>query len=254
MKQRSSIRKIRKEARRRARVEARRNRLPGTFWGRIKYMFQRRILSGLFVVVPLSITIFVLKFLYDFTVGRLSPIVKQFLSTYPDYAVALASIVILVALLYFVGLVASVVLGRRLIYVAERIIQRIPLVKTVYMASKQMVEALSFQDAGANLRTAAYVEFPFRGMRGLGFVTGKVALADGQTYYKVFIPTVPNISVGLFQLVPPQDVYHAGISTEEALRVLMSVGILGPEKITLTPISEVTLGLPEKNAAGDGED
>lgn len=253
MKQRRSARKIRKAERRQARIEARRRHLPNTFWGRVKFTFQRRILSGLFVIVPLSITFFVLKFLYDFTVGRLSPFVKKFLSTYPDYAVALASIIILFALVYFVGLVASVVVGRRLIHFAERLLQRIPLVKTIYAASKQMVEALSFQDSGVNLRTAAFVEFPFRGMRALGFVTGKVALDDGQTYYKMFIPTVPNISVGLFQLAAPQDVYHAGISAEEALRILMSAGILGPEKVILTPIAEAKLDLDGNDAADDSD-
>lgn len=254
MKQRRSARKIRKAERQRARIEARRRRLPATFWGRVKFAFQRRILSGLFVVVPLGITLFVLKFLYDFTVGRLSPFVKKFLSTYPDYAVALASIVILFALVYFVGLVASVVVGRRLIHFAERLLQRIPLVKTIYTASKQMVEALSFQDSGVNLRTAAYVEFPFRGMRALGFVTGKVALDDGQTYYKMFIPTVPNISVGLFQLVAPQDVYAADMPAEDALKVLMSVGILGPAKITLRPISELRIETDKSGAEDDSED
>jgi len=216
---------------------------------RIRNSIRSRLLSGLLVVVPAGITVLVLRFFYNFTAGRLTPLVKRFLSSYPDYVVTPASILILFALLYFVGLVASVVVGRKLIGTTESIIRRIPMVKTVYNASKQMVETLSFQNQDTEFKAAVFVAFPSPDMRALGFVTGRIRLPDGTVYYKVFIPTTPNITVGILELVPTDQVVHSGLQVEEAIKTIVSVGILCPPRLKLTPISQMA-----KDTGSDSED
>jgi len=200
---------------------------------RIRSAVQRPLVSGLLVVVPLGITVFVLKFLYDFTAGRLAPLVKRFVEPTGSYAVPVFSVILMLLGVYLIGMITSAVVGRRLIAFAEAFIQRIPIVKSVYGASKQIVEALSFQKKGAEPRTVALIEFPYAGMKTMGFLTGKLRLGDGRVYYKVFVPTTPNITVGLFELVAQEDVYRCDIPMDEAVKMVVSGGIIGPERLKL---------------------
>jgi len=221
------------------------------FWARVRHSIRRRFLSGLLVLIPAGVTLLVLRFLYNFTAGRLSPVVKQFMPNYPDYLVVPASIIILFILLYLVGLGASVFIGRKLIGVTEALIQRIPLVKTVYNASKQMMETLSFQNQGTDFKTAVFVNFPSPQLKALGFITGKILLADGKTYYKIFIPTTPNISIGLLELVSEQGVYRCNLVVEDAIKAIVSAGILCPPRLQLIPIAHAPA---ELGTASDDDD
>ncbi len=217
---------------------AKRKKKKLSVWGQFKQLVRTRMLSGFLLIVPLGITVFVINFLYSFTVGRMTPITGRFFGHLPAYTVPLISILLFVGLLYGVGIVATAMVGRRLIGLAERLIERIPLVATIYGASKQMVETVSFQDTGSNMKAAVFVEFPCKGMKAIGFLTGKMRTSDGREFYKIFIPTTPNLSVGLFQLCAPEDVYRSGLSVEEALKMLVSMGIIAPDRLQLTPMSQ----------------
>ncbi len=236
---------------------------------KLRALLRRPLISGLLIVVPLGITVFVLKFLYDFTAGRLSPLIRRVLNPMPefydstaqsisplarkvidlvpDYAAPAMSVFLLFALVYLAGMIASAVVGRRLIGLGEAIIERIPLVKSVYGASKQVVESLSFEKQGSEPKTAAVIEFPCSGMKCIGFVTGKMRLQDGRVFYRVFVPTTPNITVGLFQLVAPEDVYKCDLPVDEAVKIVVSGGILGPNRLKLTRASHA----PFEAAAAD---
>lgn len=188
------------------------------------------LLSGMGVIVPLGITAYVVQLIYRATAGRLSPAVRPVTEEWPSYIAAGFSILLLFAVLYIVGLIATIFVGRRLIALAESIIRRIPLVKGVYGASKQIVETLLFQDGGSNFQSAAIVEFPRPGMYALAFVTGTM-IVDGKEHYKVFVPTTPNPTSGYYEIMDPCHVQPSGLSVEEAVRVVMSGGILAPEAI-----------------------
>ncbi|HPO14906.1 MAG TPA: DUF502 domain-containing protein [Candidatus Hydrogenedentes bacterium] len=209
-----------------------------TLWGQVKQLLRTRILSGFLLIVPLGITVFVINFLYEFTVGRITPVTERFFGHLPSFTVPVISIFLFAGVLYGVGIIATAVVGRRLIGLAESIIQRIPLVATIYGASKQIVETVSFQDTGSNMKAAVFIEFPCKGMKAIGFLTGKMKTSDGCEFYKVFVPTTPNISVGLFQLCAPEDVYRCGLSVEEALKMLVSLGIIAPDTLQLVPMSQ----------------
>ena len=70
---------------------------------------------------------------------------------------------------------------------------------------------------------------------------GKVHFHDGRLFYRVFIPTTPNITVGLLQLMAPEDVYKCELSIDEAVKIVVSGGLLGPDEMTLTPASQAPL-------------
>ncbi len=203
---------------------------------RVQVILRRRMLSGILILMPLSVTVFVLNFLYGFTAGRLTPVVKRMFDPMPEYAVPAASILVLFLSVYLVGLVASVVVGRRLIGVFEALLVRIPLVRTVYGASKQMVQTLSFQGEGEHFKSAVIIDFPHAGMKSLAFVTGKIFLEDVDTgmateYFKVFVPTTPNPTSGYLEMVQPSDITESNISVEDAVKFVMSGGLVAPESL-----------------------
>lgn len=193
--------------------------------------------SGLLVVVPVGITVFVFKLLYDFTAGQLAPIVRKYIDPIPDHTSPIVAIFLMFALVYFIGMVTAAVVGRKLIALMEGIIQSIPFVKSVYSASKQIVQSLHFKNKSSEPKTPAIVEFPCPGMKSIGFVLGKVHFHDGRLFYRVFIPTTPNITVGLLQLMAPEDVYNCKLSIDDAVKIVVSGGLLGPDEMTLTPAS-----------------
>ncbi len=222
-----------------------------SLWGQLKLTIRSRLLSGLLVIVPLGITVFVVRFIYELTVGRITPLTETMFSRVPWYALPLSSIILFFALLYVVGMVATAVVGRRIILLAEAIIDKIPLVATVYGATKQIVETLSFQEGGTNMKSAVLVHFPYKGMKSIGFLTGRLRARDGTDYYKVFIPTAPNISVGLFQLCAAEDVFHCSLSVEDAVKMIVSGGIISPERLRIAPVTEGTAALSTDSSSED---
>ena len=232
----------------RQRAKKKKEKKPG-LWAQIKQTIRSRLISGFVVIVPLGVTALVVNFLYNFTVGRITRYTGMWLGRLPDYAIPLVSIVLFFALLYIVGVVATAVVGRRLIGLAEAIIQRIPLVATVYGSTKQIVETLSFQTGDNNMKAAVLVEFPYPGMRAVGFLTGTIRDPEGRLFYKIFMPTAPNISVGLYLLCKPEDVLQCQMSVEEAVRMVVSVGIISPDRFAVTRMSELQSPKAPRNIA-----
>jgi uncharacterized membrane protein len=212
--------------------------------------FRKIMLSGLLVVVPLGITVFVLKLLYNFTAGRLSPLVREHLGHVPDCTSPIVASILLFAFIYLMGLIASVVVGKRIIAFLEKLIRTIPFVKSIYGASKQVVESLAFTQGETAYKIPVLIEFPSPGMKCIGLALGKIAFQDGREFYNVFVPTTPNITVGLYLLVAPEDVFNCGLTLDEAVRIIVSGGILGPEKMELIPASV----LPLQAQANDDEE
>jgi uncharacterized membrane protein len=201
-----------------------------------KSILRRRMISGFLVIIPLGLTIFILRFLYDLTAGQLEPMIKVLFQPLPEYAVPLVSFTFLFFLTYSIGLVASVVIGRKLIGIGESILERIPLVKTVYGASKQVVQTISFQDDASNYKSVVIIDFPMEGMKSLAFVTGKMRIEDKKDgtmrdHYRMFVPTTPNPTSGYLEFVPVDKTELSGISVEEALKTIMSAGLVMPESL-----------------------
>jgi len=206
-------------------------------WLRFRQDMRRRIVSGLLVIVPLGITVFALGFLYNLTAGKLSPHIQRWGGPMPPYVAVAISAIAFLAGVYGVGFVANFVVGRRLLALTEMIIQRIPVVKTVYVASKQVVEGLAPSGDMAKPREVVLFEYPVPGMKAIGFVTGRIRLPDGDEYLKVFVPTVPNMSVGFVQMVALRDAYYCKLTPEEAIKFIVSLGIIAPRSLTLKPVA-----------------
>lgn len=184
-----------------------------------------KFLAGLFVVIPLGITIFILKFLFNFADGILGSYLDSLFSTithrethFPGLGMITGAVVI-----YLTGLVATNVLGTRLLHWGDEQLSRIPLVKAIYTSSKQLMKV--FREGKSSYRRAVFVEWPRPGVRAIGFVTAEVE-RDGQRLVVVYIPTMPNPTSGFALFFRADEVYDSGMTVEEAVKFVVSGGVV----------------------------
>lgn len=215
---------------------ARRRRKKLTLRQRFQNHFRNRMLSGLLVVVPIGITLLFLRFFYTITAGYIAkPLKAVFGEGAHDYAVAAIAVFLFFLVLYITGMIAAAVIGKRIIRFVERLIDRIPFVKTIYGASKQVVETISLNDY-SSYKSAVFIEFPRPGLLILGFMTSEIWLNDGEDlHYTVFVPTTPNPTSGYLELVPADQVKFADMSVEDALKMIVSGGIISPDRLNIIP-------------------
>jgi len=189
-------------------------------------------LAGLLTVLPLLITLIVLRFLFQLIGGLFSPVLGEL---FPDTPIWLKYLILISAvflLLYFLGLLSSHFVGRWFWGQVESILLKIPLLRIVYRASREVVRVFSGPEKGT-FREVVIVEFPRPGMKAVGFLTGSLQDELGKLYYKIFIPTTPNPTTGFLEIVEQSSVVRSSLTIEEGISVIMSGGILGPERMRL---------------------
>lgn len=219
------------------------------FMSRLKKQMRSRILQGVLVLVPVGVTLFIMKTIFSLVAGFMQPAVRYVLGFWEmnevyaeEHRVALAvvvslvSILFLVMLVYLVGVISAFVVGRRVIGLGEGIVMKIPLVKSVYSASKQVVQSLSLPNRRA-FKSAVALEFPSPGMLTIGFITGFIHQPSGRILYKVFVPTVPNVTTGFFEIVGPEKMQMTDLSVEDAFKMIISGGIIAPDALQFRPFT-----------------
>lgn len=193
------------------------------------WRIKSRMASGLVVLIPLVVTIAVIRFVFGFTSGILLPLLDPALATWPAWARAALSLAILLVTIYVLGVVATQAVGRRVLALGEAIVLKVPFVKVVYSASKQVVATFQGQKSHA-FKSVVFVEFPHPGMRAIGFVTSRMQRADGSDWSLVFVPTTPNPTTGFLQMVPADRVVPAEMTVEDGVKLVMSLGVLTPQQ------------------------
>lgn len=191
-------------------------------------LFKTRMASGLVILIPLVITVAVVRFLFDFTSGILLPIIDPAFADWPALARAATSLAILLVVIYLLGALATNIVGRRVLSLGESVVLRLPFVKVVYSVSKQVVAAFQGQGSKA-FKSVVFVEFPHPGVRSIGFETASVTREDGSVWSTVFVPTTPNPTTGFLQFVPQASLERTGYTVEEGIKLVMSLGVLSPE-------------------------
>jgi uncharacterized membrane protein len=189
------------------------NHLKGTF------------IAGLFVVIPIGITIFILKFLFNFTDGILSSYLDKLFSIFFHYELHVPGLGIItgVVVIYLAGLLATNVLGTQLLKLGDNLLSRIPLVNSIYSSSKQLIKV--FREGKSSYRRAVFVEWPRPGVKAVGFVTAEV-VRNGERLVVVYVPTMPNPTSGFALFFREEDVFDSGMTVEEALKFVVSGGAI----------------------------
>lgn len=182
-----------------------------------------RFFAGLFVLIPLGLTIFILKFLFSFADGILGPYLDSLYTAitrrtahFPGLGMLTAAVVI-----YLTGLLATNVMGTRLLRWWDELLSRIPMVKYIYTSSKQLTQV--FKEGKTSYRRAVFVEWPRPGVRAVGFVTAEVE-REGEGLVVVYVPTMPNPTSGFALFFRPEEVLECGMTVEEAVKFVVSGG------------------------------
>jgi uncharacterized membrane protein len=187
---------------------------------------RRWFLSGLVVVVPLVVTWLVLKWLFQTIDGILGPaLVAMHGKPLPGLGIVATLLIILVA-----GWIATGVAGGRLIRLWESLLARIPLIRMVYSAAKQVLESVS-REGGPSFQQVGLVEYPRTGMYSVCFIANRVPIKFPdhlEPRITVFVPTTPTPFTGNVVLVKPEDVILLDLSVEDAVKLVVSGGIVVP--------------------------
>jgi uncharacterized membrane protein len=185
------------------------------------------LIAGLLVVLPVAVTLAVLRWLFRVLDSWLAPAFALAGLHVPGLGLLAG-----VALILLAGAMASNVLGRRLVEGFDRLMLRIPLARSVYAATKQLADAILHPNRMA-LKEAVLVEWPRKGIYTVGFVTGEargeIRATAGERVVNVFIMTTPNPTSGFVCLVPESQVVRLQMPIEDALKLVVSGGIVVPD-------------------------
>jgi uncharacterized membrane protein len=202
------------------------NSAEGRFGGHLK----ARMVSGLLVLAPLIITLFVLKIFFTALTAFIFPVIRDIpvLEDMPAWVLFSVSILVSLVLIYLIGMFTTHFIGRRFIHFGETLMMKLPIVKSVYSASKQVIDTFSSSTKAAFTATVL-VAFPHPGAQAIGFVTGTMLDPDGRVLYRIFVATTPNPTSGFLILLPEEDVTFTDISVEDGIKMIVSGGMLAPK-------------------------
>jgi len=200
--------------------------------------FRGNILAGVLVTVPFALTIFVLFKLGSWIIGLVSAAPNRFIGSLLDQLNPLVSQTILFVIglvgtllvVLIIGAIARNIIGRKLVGFGEYLINKIPLARTIYTATKQIIETIMGRGGMKNLKRVAMFEYPRKGIYSIGFITSTIE--DGQHHnlsgrrlVSIFVPTTPNPTSGYYIMLPEEDIKELSISVEDAFRIIMSAGL-----------------------------
>ncbi len=193
--------------------------------------FRTIIVAGLLVWIPLGATIFVLRLLIGLF-GNMD----SWLSDRLGLPVAGIGILLALLVLLGTGLIAANYFGRRIVSFWESLLERIPLVRNIYSAVKRFAEIV-LADSSQSFSKVLLIEYPRKGLYSLSFQTsqnlGEIQGKIGEDLVCVFVPTTPNPTSGLILMVPKQDVIELDMSVEDALKMVISLGVVVPGEDTV---------------------
>ncbi|MCP4001849.1 MAG: DUF502 domain-containing protein [Gammaproteobacteria bacterium] len=195
--------------------------------------FRTYIVTGLLVWLPLGITAFLVKFMVDFVDRSLLLLPLDYRpDTLLNMHIPGLGIVLTLMVLLITGVLAANFFGRKLVNIWESILQRIPLVRSVYSAAKSFAEVV-LTDNTESFKEVLLIEYPRKGLYSLCFQTstslGEVQARTGEEVICVFVPTTPNPTSGVMIIVPKKDVIVLDMQVEEAVKMVVSLGVVVPD-------------------------
>ena len=203
---------------------------------------KKYLITGLLVLVPLVITIWVLKSLIGIMDQSLLLLPEEwhphtlFGRDIPGFGVIVTFVIVITT-----GVIATNFFGMQIILLWEKLLNRLPVVKSIYSSVKQVSDTL-FSDSGNAFRKAVLVQFPREGAWTIAFLTGTpggdVANHLRGEYVSVFVPTTPNPTGGYFLMMPKADVVELDMSVDEALKYIISMGVVAPANKTPKPLTQ----------------
>jgi len=194
--------------------------------------FRQTFILGILTAAPIALTIYVFVLLFGWFDALFQPIVRQFPGI--ERPITGLGIVVGVVFIYSIGVIAPSLLGKQFFILMERVMERLPLAKLVYSGTKQIFDTFS-SDSFKKFNRVVLIQFPREGMYALGFVTADYpegfVPSTPDLKVAVFVPTTPNPTSGYLVFISASDARPVNISVEEALKLIISGGLVKPELI-----------------------
>jgi uncharacterized membrane protein len=212
-------------------------------------------LTGLVVIAPVGLTIWLIWSVVGWIDGFVLPLVPEayhpdrmlqdLLGLDPSVQINVRGLGVVMFLIFtvLVGWIAKGIIGRSLIRFAESLVERTPVVRTIYSGIKQISETI-FAKSERSFEKACLIEYPRKGIWALGFIStqakGEVdaRIVPGEEVVSVFVPTTPNPTSGFLLFFPKKDVIELDMSVEEAAKLVISAGLVYPPERTLSKTAE----------------
>ncbi|MEZ5984543.1 MAG: DUF502 domain-containing protein [Hyphomonas sp.] len=193
-----------------------------------------RFFAGMVIAAPIVVTFAILQFFIENIDKRVVPMLPESLrpETYLNYYVPGFGVIVLVLFLTILGAITTNLLGRSVVVITDRVLSRIPIVRTVYSSFKQLVDVFA-NNPTEQFRECVLIEFPRADSWCLGFVAaparGEVKTHLSEEYIGVFVPTTPNPTSGFIMFVKAENTIKLHMSVEEGARMILSAGLVVPE-------------------------
>ena len=183
-----------------------------------------KLFAGIATAIPLFLTYFLLKFLFQTLDDMSTPILDKFGIEIPGLGILLTLV-----LIFSLGALVTNFLGRKIFNLGEKIVKRVPIVNTIYSTLKQITDTFT-KGTSDTFEGAVYIQYPRQGLWTMAFISGQSKTKDGVAYYHLFVPTTPNPTSGFFLMIPQADAVPTGMSVEDGLKTIISGGMLGPKE------------------------
>jgi len=210
---------------------------------------QRNILAGIITIGPLFVTYLIFSFLLGTLAKAGLPVVQLFATIFPErwlgepWLQPVLAVVLTLAVLWIVGRVTSLVIGRQAFELFEAVLERLPFVAKIYTSVRQLLDSMMAKKE-SNQRVVL-VDFPVQGQKSIGFLTRTMTdSVTGEALAAVLLPNAINPTSAFLQILPLQRVTDTDLTMEQAMSMIMTGGAVGPESIRF---SQVALGT-EKTA------
>lgn len=206
---------------------------------------RRYLVAGLLVWIPIGVTVVVLRIITGLMDRSLVLLPQRYRpEEWLGFAVPGLGILLTLLLLLITGLLAANIVGKSMVAQWERMLERIPFVRSVYSATKSFAEIV-FSDSGQAFKKVLLIEYPRKGIYSLAFMTSvgpdEVAQASGEETLCVFVPTTPNPTSGFLVLVPRKDALELEMEVDQAIKMIVSVGVVVPtwrrEELSQLPLN-----------------
>ena len=204
--------------------------MDNTFGSKLLSGLRSYFLTGIVVTAPVGLSLYIVWAVLTWIDKKVGDVLSLWLVGRSD----IPGLGVILALTFFilVGMLTHNFLGRILLNISHYVMERLPIVKTLYSAFKQVFEMAIGKKAQA-FRDAVLVEYPHKGTYTIGFLMGKtggeVPLRAGQELMSVYIPTIPIPTSGFLIFIPPEDVIDLDMSVDDALKMIISGGMITPE-------------------------
>jgi uncharacterized membrane protein len=230
----------------------------GRWTARFREALRRYFVAGILAFAPLAITIWsiawIIERLDNLFLPSILTLVLPGLEEPPRLPLVGALFTLVVILL--LGVIARHLFGGEFVRAWERLLARVPVARNIYAGVKQLFEAIFRSDQGTRFNRVVLVEYPRKGIYALAFTTGPargaVAQVAGKPMINCFLPTTPNPTSGYYLLVPDTDLIEIDLNVEEAFKLVMSAGLVTPDRNANKPPQLAAVSESEVQGPGTG--